>query len=96
MSKDDKKDKDVKPDTKDNSSQGPSEEAWPAAQAKLAGNYSDGHPLDCVQYLEAKLILKPDRFISVDSFRDFGKLVQRTAKKLEGRLHHRSQGWPPA
>ena len=45
--------------------------------------YSDGHPQDRVQYLEAKLILKPDRFISVDSFRDFGKLVQRTAKNLK-------------
>ncbi len=44
--------------------------------------YSDGHPQDTVQYLEAKLILKPDRFVSVDSFRDFGKLVQRSAKKL--------------
>jgi len=39
--------------------------------------YSDGHPQDVVQYLEAKLILKPDRFVSVESFRDFGKLVQR-------------------
>ena len=46
------------------------------------GAYSDGHPQDRVQYLEAKLILKPDHFTSVDSFRDFGKLVQRTAKKL--------------
>jgi len=43
-------------------------------------SYSDGHPLDIVQYLEAKLILKPDRFTSVESFRDFGKLVKRTAK----------------
>jgi hypothetical protein len=43
-------------------------------------SYSDGHPLDVVQYLEAKLILKPDRFTSVESFRDFGKLVRRTAK----------------
>ena len=50
----------------------------PAAEAA----YSDGHPQDRVQYLEAKLILKPDRFVSVESFRDFGKLVQRTAKKL--------------
>jgi hypothetical protein len=44
--------------------------------------YSDGHPQDVVHYLEAKLILKPDRFTSVESFRDFGKLVQRTAKHL--------------
>src|SRR5260370_36310097 len=45
--------------------------------------YSDGHPLDQFQYLEAKLILKPDRFTSVESFRDFGKLVKRTAKGLK-------------
>ncbi len=44
--------------------------------------YTDGTPLDRVQYLEAKLILKPDRFTSVQSFRDFGKLVQRTANKV--------------
>ncbi len=43
--------------------------------------YADGSPLDRIQYLEAKLILKPDRFTSVQSFRDFGKLVQQTAKK---------------
>jgi hypothetical protein len=46
------------------------------------GRYGDGTPLDRVQYLEAKLILKPDNFTSVQAFRDFGKLVQRTAKKL--------------
>jgi hypothetical protein len=46
-------------------------------------SYSDGHPLDLVQYLEAKLILKPDRFTSVESFRDFGKRVKRTAKNLK-------------
>jgi hypothetical protein len=45
--------------------------------------YSDGHPVDQFQYLEAKLILKPDRFTSVESFRDFGKLAKRTAKRLK-------------
>jgi len=44
--------------------------------------YADGTSLDRVQYLEAKLILKPDRFTSVQSFRDFGKIVRRTAKRL--------------
>lgn len=44
--------------------------------------YADGQPLDKVTYLEAKLILKPDRFTSVQSFRDFGKLVKQTAKKV--------------
>jgi hypothetical protein len=42
--------------------------------------YADGTPLDNINYLEAKLILKPDRFTSVDAFRDFGKLVQKVAK----------------
>jgi hypothetical protein len=45
--------------------------------------YADGAPLDRVQYLEAKLILKPDRFKSVDSFREFGKIVSRVAKRTE-------------
>lgn len=44
--------------------------------------YEDGSPLDQVTYLEAKLILKPDRFTSVQAFRDFGKLVQKTAKQV--------------
>ena len=47
------------------------------------GTYGDGHPLNQIQYLEAKLILKPDRFTSVESFREFGKLVKKTAKKEE-------------
>ncbi|HVP54342.1 MAG TPA: hypothetical protein VMU45_05040 [Candidatus Eisenbacteria bacterium] len=42
--------------------------------------YADGAPLDNIQYMEAKLILKPDRFTSVEAFRDFGKLVQKIAK----------------
>ena len=43
--------------------------------------YADGTPLDNITYLEAKLILKPDRFTSVEVFRDFGKLVQKVAKR---------------
>jgi hypothetical protein len=52
------------------------------SQAKATA-YSDARPFDRVQYLEAKLILKPDRFTSVEAFRDFGKLVKRTAKSLK-------------
>ena len=44
-------------------------------------SYVNDSPLDRVQYLEAKLILKPDPFTSVQSFRDFGKIVRRTAKQ---------------
>jgi len=51
--------------------------------AAAATAYADGAPLDNITYLEAKLILKPDRFTSVQSFRDFGKIVQRAAKKTE-------------
>ncbi|HXV20189.1 MAG TPA: hypothetical protein VD811_04240 [Desulfuromonadales bacterium] len=46
------------------------------------GTYSDGHPLDEVQYLQCKIILKPDRFISVASFHEFGDAVLRTAEEL--------------
>jgi len=51
------------------------------AAADMA-RYADGKPLDKITYLEAKLILKPDRFTSVQSFRDFGKIVKATAKKV--------------
>lgn len=77
MAKDDKK--------KHNGEDGKSAavlDAKPTANEKPVTTYSDGHPLDTVQYIETKLILKPDRFTSVESFREFGKLVQRTAKNL--------------
>ncbi len=52
-----------------------------ASETGSAFAYDDGAPFDRVQYLEAKLILKPDRFTSAESFRDFGKLVRKTAEK---------------
>lgn len=55
-------------------------ETSPAAPL-LQAAYVDGTPLDNITYLEAKLILKPERFTSVESFRNFGKLVQKVAKK---------------
>jgi hypothetical protein len=48
----------------------------------LERTYADGAPMDRIRYLEAKLILKPDRFTSVESFREFGRLVQQTAQKV--------------
>ena len=88
MSKDDKKDKKDKKEK--NGGNGKStaaaaevqQDTWVGEVIQPQGAYSDGHPLDSVQYLEAKIILKPERFISVDSFREFGKLVQHTAKNL--------------
>src|SRR5262245_44537504 len=58
-------------------------EARPALVGELRpGRYSDGHPLDEIQYLECKLILKPDRFTAAKIFFDFGKLVEHTAKQF--------------
>jgi hypothetical protein len=44
--------------------------------------YSDGSPLDEVQYLECKLILKPDRFTAAKVFFEYGKLVAQAAKEF--------------
>jgi hypothetical protein len=44
--------------------------------------YSDGSPLDEVQYLECKLILKPTRFTSAKVFLEYNELVARTTKEI--------------
>lgn len=51
------------------------------ASAPVAG-YTDGAAFDRVTYLKAKLILKPDQFTSVRSFRDFGRIVRETAGEI--------------
>jgi hypothetical protein len=61
------------------STSGENDEAAKAANTDQ-GAYSDGSPLDEVQYLECKLILKPDRFVAAKVFFEYGKLVARTAK----------------
>jgi len=43
--------------------------------------YSDGHPLDTVQFLECKVLLRPERIVSPKSFFEFGDKVARTAEK---------------
>jgi len=45
--------------------------------------YADGHPLDVVQYLECKLILKPDRFDSMRGSYEFNDLVREAAAKVD-------------
>lgn len=60
-----------------------SNESRPTRVADLKqGQYSDGSPLDEVQYLECKLILKPDRFTAAKVFFEYGELVAQTAKKF--------------
>jgi hypothetical protein len=53
------------------------------------GTYSDGHPLDQVQYLECKLILKPDRFTAAKTFLEYGALVGKTANEFGISLNNR-------
>jgi hypothetical protein len=90
----DKKDKKHKKDIKD---KGHKKSKPPDSPMAASGSaYADGTPLDRVQYLEAKLILKPDRFTSVQSFRDFGKIVKSTAKRLDvGFIEDREAGLRP-
>jgi hypothetical protein len=46
-------------------------------------SYADGHPLDEVHFLEAKIILNGMRFTSVQSFWEFAKIVRRAAKQAK-------------
>ena len=45
-----------------------------------AGQYEDGSPLHDIQYLECKLILRPDEFTSPKGFAKYAKLVAKAAK----------------
>src|SRR5215467_7180823 len=45
------------------------------------GQYADGSPLEDVQYLECKLILKTDEFTSAKGFKKYGKLVALAAEE---------------
>jgi hypothetical protein len=55
--------------------------AKPTKSAKAL--YRDGPPQDVIQHLDAKLILKPVPFTSVESFREFGRMVEKTTKQFE-------------
>lgn len=44
------------------------------------GQYNDGRPLDDIQYLQCKLILKTDEFTSPKGFRKYAKIVAQAAK----------------
>lgn len=45
------------------------------------GRYADGMPFNDVQYLECKLILRPNHFTSRKSFFDFAKVMRRPAQQ---------------
>src|SRR5581483_5573963 len=45
------------------------------------GNYSDGMPLHSPEYICCKLILRPNKFHSRESFFEFGKVFKAPAKE---------------
>jgi len=45
------------------------------------GRYADGMPFNEVQYLECKIILRPNHFTSRKSFFDFAKVLRRPAEE---------------
>jgi hypothetical protein len=47
------------------------------------GRYADGLPFDEVQYLECKIILRPNHFTSRRSFFDFAKVIRRPAEEAD-------------
>jgi len=47
------------------------------------GKYADGLPLNEIQYLECKLILRPNHFTSRKSFFDFAKIMRRPAAETK-------------
>jgi len=51
---------------------------------------------DALEYLQAKVLLKPERLSSLERFRDVGKLVRRTARSLDvGFIDDAEAGRPP-
>ncbi len=61
-----------------------SKESQPIGRARRIpsikpGRYADGMPFNDVQYLECKIILRPNHFTSRQSFFDFAKVMRRPA-----------------
>ncbi len=58
------------------------------------GRYADGMPFNEVQYLECKIILRPNHFTSRKSFFDFAKVIRRPAD--EAGVNFSSDGFADA
>ena len=61
-------------------------QTWLAEQ--YSSEYADGRRCDELQYLQCKLILKPDRFTSAHVFKEYAALVQRAAEATGIGYHH--------
>ncbi|MFO1082704.1 MAG: hypothetical protein U1E23_19025 [Reyranellaceae bacterium] len=52
------------------------------------GTYTDGRRFDDLQYIQCKLILKPDRFTSAKVFKEFAGVVQEAAEATDVTFRH--------
>src|SRR6516162_5068754 len=60
----------------------PVTESWVGRVPQLKpGNYADGMPIHAPEYVCCKLILRPNKFHSRESFFDFGKVFKDPAKQ---------------
>jgi hypothetical protein len=65
----------------------PTPQPWSALVPQLKpGTYADGMPLDEVQYLSCKLLLRPNHFVSRESLFDFAKLLKDPARKTDAKF----------
>src|SRR5215467_13577705 len=60
----------------------PVTESWVGRVPQLKpGSYADGMPIHSPEYICCKLILRPNKFHSRESFFDFGKVMREPAKE---------------
>ncbi|HVP56437.1 MAG TPA: hypothetical protein VMU45_15705, partial [Candidatus Eisenbacteria bacterium] len=60
----------------------PATESWVGRVPQLKpGQYADGMPIHSPEYICCKLILRPNKFHSRESFFDFGKVFKEPAKE---------------
>src|SRR6516225_3628056 len=65
-----------------NKARQPITESWVGRVPQLKpGTYADGMPIHSPEYICCKLILRPNKFHSRQSFFDFGKVFKEPAKK---------------
>ena len=59
----------------------PTPQPWSALVPQLKpGTYADGMPLDELQYVSCKLLLRPNHFVSRESLFDFAKLLKEPGR----------------
>ena len=65
--------------------------SWTSLVPELKpGTYADGLPLDELQYLSCKLVLRPNHFVSRQSLFDFARVLKEPAKKNDVKFSHGS------